>query len=66
MRTEIITIIWQNEKKATCEFNSSNEQKNEINHFDPLFLTEKASVSKMTERAPESNDCHAIVAARCR
>jgi hypothetical protein len=51
-------------KKAICEFDSSNEQK-EISQFN-LFLAEKASVSKMTERAPESNDCHAIVAARCR
>jgi hypothetical protein len=41
-------------------------KKNEINHSDPLFLAQKASVSKMTERAPESNDCHAIVVARCR
>jgi hypothetical protein len=36
----------QNEKKATCEFCSSNEQKNEINRSDPLFLAETASVSK--------------------
>jgi hypothetical protein len=33
-------------KKATCEFNSSDEQKNEINHSDSLFLAQKASVSK--------------------
>jgi hypothetical protein len=36
-----------------CEFDSSNEQKNEINHFN-LSLAEKVSVSKMTEQAPES------------
>jgi len=45
-RTRIITVIRQNEKKATCDFYSSNEQKNEVNHSDPLFLAEKASVSK--------------------
>ena len=33
-------------KKATCDFYSSNKQKNEVNHSDPLFLAEKASVSK--------------------
>jgi hypothetical protein len=33
-------------KKATCEFCSFDEQKNEINRSDPLFLAEKASVSK--------------------
>jgi hypothetical protein len=53
-------------KRQPVNSTALNEQKNEINHFDPLFLAEKASVSKMTERAPESNDCHAIVAARCR
>jgi hypothetical protein len=46
MGTTIITVILQNEKKATCEFFSSNEQKNEINRSDPLFLAETASVSK--------------------
>ena len=53
-------------KKATCEFSSSNEQKNEISHSDPLFLAENASVSKMTEQVTERSDYHAIVAARCR
>lgn len=33
-------------KKATCEFYSSNEQKNEISYSDPLFLAENAPVSK--------------------
>jgi hypothetical protein len=38
-------------KKATCEFCSSNEQRNEINRSDPLFLAETTSVSKDFEQA---------------
>jgi hypothetical protein len=51
-------------KKAICEFDSSNEQKNEINLLIHYFLL-KPQFQKMTERAQESNDLHTIVAARC-
>jgi len=60
VRTEIITIIWKNEKRQPVNSAALMSKKMKL-PFDPLFLAEKASGSKMTKQAPESNDCHAIV-----
>jgi hypothetical protein len=65
-RTEIITIIWQNEKRQLVNSTALMGKKMKLTILIHYFLLNRPQFHKMIERAPESNDWHAIVAARCR
>jgi len=65
-RTEIITIIWQNEKRQLVNSTALMSKKMKLTILIHYFLLNRPQFQKMIERAPESDDWHAIVAARCR
>ena len=65
-RTEIITIIWQNEKRQLVNSTALRGKKMKLTILIHYFLLKRPQFHKMIERAPEINDWHAIVAARCR
>ncbi|MFZ0011399.1 MAG: hypothetical protein WAL97_05785 [Halobacteriota archaeon] len=65
-RTEIITIIWQNEKRQLVNSTALTSKKMKLAILMHYFLLKRPQFQKMIERAAEGNDWHAIVAARCR
>ena len=53
-------------KKANVNSTALMSKKMKLTILIHYFLLKRPQYQKMTERAPESDDWHAIVAARCR